>query len=397
MISKETVNKIGSPYVFNMVNSDNEELKKLGLEPLYLKVYPRYITPSGNVFYSGLPHRECNLILDIKRNLDIMNLKSRERYEMSSDFICENYYISFAICNRQIFFEDTRSLYLYKNNKKIRDEIIKEFDLKEEFYEPTPQEIRDGYGIDYYRSIKDQGYTYEYHHLNFTAKEIFENMIKAKTNSLKTSYTNHNDLTDQVVRYWLNRTSNLYWKIPYEITGLYNQEAMEYINNLRTAKYDIYSFFNNFSKKAIDWEKVMKDLLMTYDVYEEFVPKEKVEGNIFDNEEVFEEEEYWFHMFSKIDKDLIVQFIGFDKIETQIRKTITTSKTNIYEEFFNLLIMDYEIKQIPKLIFDEDTQHFRWIKQNDFINAGINRECEKDIQLIKKYVPYKNRHLYFKD
>ena len=54
-------------------------------------------------------------------------------------------------------------------------------------------------------------------------------MIRAKTNSLKTPYTNPNDLTDQVVRYWLNRTSNLYWKIPYEITGLYNQEAMEYM------------------------------------------------------------------------------------------------------------------------------------------------------------------------
>lgn len=119
MISKEIVNKISSPYLFNMVNSDNKDLKKLGLEPLYLKVYPRYITPSGNVFYSGLPHRECNLIFDIQRNLDKMNLKSRERYETPRDFICENYFISFAICNRQIFFGDTRSLYLYKSKKKL--------------------------------------------------------------------------------------------------------------------------------------------------------------------------------------------------------------------------------------------------------------------------------------
>ena len=119
MISKEIVNKISSPYLFNMVNSDNKDLKKLGLEPLYLKVYPRYITPSGNVFYSGLPHRECNLIFDMQHNLNIMNLKSRERYEMSRDFICENYFISFAICNRQIFFNDTRYLYLYKSKKKL--------------------------------------------------------------------------------------------------------------------------------------------------------------------------------------------------------------------------------------------------------------------------------------
>ncbi len=89
-------------------------------------------------------------------------------------------------------------------------------------------------------------------------------------------------------------------------------------------------------------------------------------------------------------------FFGFDKIETQVKKTITTSKPNIYEEFFNLMIMDYEIVQLPKLVFDEDTQKFRWIYPNEFINTGINREFEEEIKLIKKYVPYNERYKYLR-
>ena len=89
-------------------------------------------------------------------------------------------------------------------------------------------------------------------------------------------------------------------------------------------------------------------------------------------------------------------FFGFDKIETQVKKTITTSKPNIYEEFFNSLIMDYEIVQLPKLVFNEDTQKFRWIYPNEFINTGINREFEEEIKLIKKYVPYNERYKYLR-
>ena len=50
---------------------------------------------------------------------------------------------------------------------------------------------------------------------------------------------------------------------------------------------------------------------------------------------------------------------GYSKIETTISRTITTSIDNIYEEFFNYLLMDFNIVQIPKLMYDE--------KNNDFI------------------------------
>ncbi len=102
-------------------------------------------------------------------------------------------------------------------------------------------------------------------------------------------------------------------------------------------------------------------------------------------------------MFAKATYDLLVHFVGFDKIETKQYRTITTTKPYIYEEFFNPLIMEYEVVQMPKVIFDEEKQQLRWIYPNRFINSGINRECEKEIELIKKYVPYEERWRYLRD
>lgn len=135
---------------------------------------------------------------------------------------------------------------------------------------------------------------------------------------------------------------------------------------------------------------------MEFGVYSEFVPKEVDNDNPFDADGRFDERSHWDIMFYKASFDMLVQFVGFDKIETQLSKTITTSKSNIYEEFFNLLVMEYNIVQLPRLIFDEENQQFRWIYPNEFINSGINRECEKEIKLIKKYIPYEERYKYLK-
>lgn len=172
---------------------------------------------------------------------------------------------------------------------------------------------------------------------------------------------------------------------------------MELINSLLETKLDIYNFFNSFSKQAKDWQNTVKKLLMEFHVYSEFAKKEIINENPFDNDGIFDEREHWDIMFHKASFDMLVQFIGFDKIETQLPKTITTSKPNIYEEFFNPLIMGYDIVQLPRLIFDEESQQFRWISTNEFANSGINRECENEIKLIKKYIPYEKRHLYLRE
>lgn len=47
-------------------------------------------------------------------------------------------------------------------------------------------------------------------------------------------------------------------------------------------------------------------------------------------------------------KYVLVQACNYDSIESQRYRTITTSKFNIYETFYDYILHDYQIFQIPK-------------------------------------------------
>ena len=394
-ISKNDLNKFNNKYRFNMVNINNEKFNKLGLEPLYLTSYPNYINLSGNIFYSGPTHYECNLINDVTLILKIMNSNKYDRFKHVH--LNNNYSIYFSTYNNQIFFNDIMSLNVYKNNSNIRNEINKAFNLKNSFYEPTRDEIYLDYGYNYFLMNKEKfGNHIEYHSLNLTPEEYFELMISSKKKKLS-PFIDANELNGFDIRNWLNCNANVFmnFKCPWETTGIYNEETMKYINILKETKLNIYNFFYDFSKQSKNWQMAIKELLTLFGVYSEFVAKEMEDNtNPFDN--VCEEELYWDNMFIEASFDILIQFIGFDKIETQLSKTITTSKPNIYEEFFNLLIMGYNVIQLPKLIFEESKQQFKWIYPKEFINSGINRECENEIKLIKKYIPFNERYKYLR-
>ena len=396
-ISSSNLNKLNGSYEFNMVNYNDEKFKKLGLEPLYLKVYPRYIDLEGNIFYSNLGHYECNLSNDIIKILKVMNSNLYDRFEHVYGFLNDDYPVRFSIYNNQIFFSDPMSLSVYKNNLNIRNEINKKFNLKDDFYEPTIKEIYQDYGYEYFKKWHTKyGNNLEYYNLNLTPQEYFELMISSKNQELS-PYKNASELNAHDIRNWLNYNANIFmdFKCSWDTTGVYNEETKNFINSILQTKLDIYNFFHRFSKQANDWQKVVKELLISFNVYTEFVKKECDDpfNSFCDN---YAERSYWDAMFMKASFDMLIQFIGFDKVETQLSKTITTSKSNVYEEFFNLLIMEYNVVQLPRLVFDEETQHFRWIYPNEFINSGINRECENEIKLIKKYIPYEKRYLYLK-
>lgn len=398
-MSKNNLDKLNKPYQFNMVNNNNKKFKELGLEPLYLTLDPKFIDLSGNIFYSSLDHYECKLVNDIKQILKVMNSNTYERFKDVCGFLNDDYPLRFSIYNNQIFFGDMMTLNVYKNNLNIRNIINKKFNLKDDFYEPTRKEISMNYDSEYVRENRAKfGNHVEYHHLNLTPQEYFELMISSKRQQLR-PYENPDELNAYDIRNWLNYNANLFmdFKCSWKTTGVYNEKTMNHINNLKKTKLSIYNFFYEFSKQTKNWQKTIKELLIEFRVYNEFVPKERTNINIFDNEAMFEERDYWDKMFVKASFDMLVQFIGFDKIETQLYKTITTTKPNIYEEFFNPLITGYEIVQLPKLIFDEEKQQLRWIYPNEFVNTGINRECENEIKLIKKYVPFEERHKYLRD
>ncbi len=392
---KTNLDILEKPYRFNMVNSNDNNLKKLGLVPLYYTVYPRYINLEDQIFYleKGLLHYECNLSNDIERILRIMNSNTYERFKPVFGFLNDDYQIHFSICNNQIFFDDEWSLSIYKHNLTIRNEINKEFNLKKEFYEPTSEEIKQDYALEYFRK---NGAEYEWHNLNLTPQEYFKMMISSKRWELS-PYTNANELDAYDIRSWLNYNANIFMnhKCPRETKGIYNEETMAYINLLKETKLEIYNFFDHFASQAKEWQKVVKELLIEFGVYSEFIPKEESDNPFFDDN-AYAERSYWDTMFARASADIFVQFVGFDKIETQLSQTITTSKPNIYEEFFNPIIMGYDVVQLPRLIFDEEKQELRWIHPSEFTNTGINRECENEIKQIKKYVPFDERYKHLR-
>jgi hypothetical protein len=92
--------------------------------------------------------------------------------------------------------------------------------------------------------------------------------------------------------------------------------------------------------------------------------------------------------------DFLVQLVGFDKIETQVRKTITTSSPDFIERFYNYLIMDWNIVKIPKYVVNHNSK-----KVEELINYELlSRNCklEEEVELIKKYIPQNERFKYFR-
>lgn len=125
-------------------------------------------------------------------------------------------------------------------------------------------------------------------------------------------------------------------------------------------------------------------------------------------------------------KDIVVSYLGYDSIERfqpngQLLKIpsdtrdfhsfykphssyfyhtpriITTSSSNINERFFNHLIMDWSIHKIPKYNWNEQSLKFEL--EPDYREYYANEKEEilgKEIQAIKRLVPLKNRHKYFR-
>jgi hypothetical protein len=93
--------------------------------------------------------------------------------------------------------------------------------------------------------------------------------------------------------------------------------------------------------------------------------------------------------------DYLVQLLNYDKVE-RLPKTITTSKFNMNEAFFNYLLMDFKIFQVPQVLYSENKGDFDFKFPSDYIQSGNEKHFEEEIKLIKKYVPLNERYKYYK-
>src|SRR5574344_1675458 len=120
---------------FNMVNYDEPKFKSLGLEPLYIRLTPLYITPTNKLFYSSGDHYECDLTMDI---LDLLQLLSSGVSKTSNTYTISDYikmkyyevmnYIKFIIDTKQELYKKILELGLEQDDKII-EKLLEIFNI----------------------------------------------------------------------------------------------------------------------------------------------------------------------------------------------------------------------------------------------------------------------------
>lgn len=92
--------------------------------------------------------------------------------------------------------------------------------------------------------------------------------------------------------------------------------------------------------------------------------------------------------------DFLIQCIGFDLIEFREFKTIRTARMNLNEEYFNYIIMDYNIDSYPMFEIDREESKLNKLDYEWFSNDK-ERKLEEEMKKIKK-LPLEERYEYLK-
>ena len=111
----------------------------------------------------------------------------------------------------------------------------------------------------------------------------------------------------------------------------------------------------------------------------------------------FEGKYHWYKKDAMLDwyRVVIVQYMHYHLIE-RCQKGITTTCTNPYETFYNYLLNDFVIHQIPRMIFDESKKRYVPYEQSKSFIADSELRLKDEILAIKKLVPPKDRYKYYR-
>ena len=106
---------------------------------------------------------------------------------------------------------------------------------------------------------------------------------------------------------------------------------------------------------------------------------------------------HWYKKNTMLDwyKTVIVQYMHYHLVE-RCKKGITTSDFKPNETFYNYLLNDFEIHQIPRMIYDNDKKMYVPYIQNEFLIPDSELRLKEEINAIKKLVPLKEREKYYR-
>lgn len=115
------------------------------------------------------------------------------------------------------------------------------------------------------------------------------------------------------------------------------------------------------------------------------------------NERHFKYDYYWYRKHLMLDwyKTVIVQYMQYHLVE-RCKKGITTCDSKPYETFYNYLLNDFTIHQIPCMLYDTDLKTYVSYEKNKFLIPDSELRLKDEIQAIKKLVPLSERSKYYR-
>ena len=94
--------------------------------------------------------------------------------------------------------------------------------------------------------------------------------------------------------------------------------------------------------------------------------------------------------------DFMVLVLDFDKVEIQLKKTITTSSRQPHIRLYNYYLMDWNINVYEKLYYNERTHKYECIYPYPIEFDPEDYDAYNEIEDIKKRTLIKERDLFFK-
>lgn len=104
---------------------------------------------------------------------------------------------------------------------------------------------------------------------------------------------------------------------------------------------------------------------------------------------------YLDNMYSELIKETLAMYMGYHIVE-RTYKTITTSARNIYETFYNYLLNDYTIYQLPQMIFDETKKTYIEHNIDYYYLSSKEQKLKMELNSIKKLVKKEDIHKYYR-
>ncbi len=341
-------------------------------ESYKIKIYPSFILPNGKVYYDISNHTNSTFLKEIiyalsllKVNKNYLNIKGIFSYSNNLPECFEFDDYIFYIIDDTIYID-------YQDYGNLNEKI---------YYKLC--EITG-------KKLKLAKTSYEQFSIDYT---INKNNWKEKTKLILLKYRDDFSKYEKLIKKLELDLKNI------KIKGLSLASAREYFN---CNVLDFAEYCKHNPLETNFYSKEYEEMAMRLIEAKLFVLKDLKKLLLQNNKYLLQELENilkipYIEKSGKVNNyflnDLAVMYLNFDKIEMYPKRIISNS-FNIYEKYFNLNLLGFDLARYPKIVFDGKS--FHKIDINEFGIISKNEEkFQEEAEMIKSKVPLKDRHKYF--